>query len=171
VTAANSKIRRINEMANVFAGSEIIELGIQIEKNGKDFYDVLESKTKSKKAKEVFRYLAGEEERHIAVFKNILESVRQYEPAEAYPGEYFSYMSALAAGYVFTKKNKGAEAARKTKSDREALELGISFEKESILFYEGMKGVVPEDEHGVLNSLILQERSHLRQLVELKAKS
>ena len=28
-------------MGNVFAGSEIVELGIQIEKNGKDFYNIL----------------------------------------------------------------------------------------------------------------------------------
>ncbi len=28
-------------MGNIFAGSEIVELGIQIEKNGRDFYNTL----------------------------------------------------------------------------------------------------------------------------------
>ena len=30
-------------MGNIFAGSEIVELGVQIEKNGRDFYQALVS--------------------------------------------------------------------------------------------------------------------------------
>ena len=37
-------------MANVFAGSEIVEMGIQIEKNGKDFYETLVGQSKDNKA-------------------------------------------------------------------------------------------------------------------------
>ena len=37
-------------MGNIFAGSEIVELGIQIEKNGRDFYNTLVSQSKSQKA-------------------------------------------------------------------------------------------------------------------------
>ncbi len=33
-------------MGNIFAGSEIVELGIQIEKNGRDFYNTLAKKIK-----------------------------------------------------------------------------------------------------------------------------
>ncbi|MEA3489433.1 MAG: ferritin family protein, partial [Candidatus Omnitrophota bacterium] len=131
-------------MGNMFAGSEIVEMGIQIEKNGRDFYNGLVSRSKDHKAKEIFKYLAGEEEKHIAVFQNILDSVHRYEPVEAYPGEYFAYMNALASEYVFTQKDKGQEIARNTKNDMEAVELGIKSEKDSIIFYEGMKKVVPE---------------------------
>ena len=95
-------------MGNIFAGSEIVEIGIQIEKNGRDFYNTVSKNSKSTKAKDIYKYLATEEEKHIAAFKNILDSVEKYEPAEAYPGEYFAYMNALASEYVFTQKEKGS---------------------------------------------------------------
>lgn len=155
-------------MVNIFSGSEIVELGIQIEKNGRDFYNALVGKSKNQKAKEKFKYLAGEEEKHIEVFSKILDSVHKYEPPETYPGEYFAYMNALAKDYVFTQKDKGEEIAKKTKSDREAIDLGIRFEKDSILFYQGMKKVVPEYDHRVVDGLIAQEQSHLQQLSDLK---
>jgi len=157
-------------MANVFAGSEIVEFGVQIEKNGRDFYQTLAKAMKAQKVKEMFDYLAGEEEKHIAVFKKILDSVEKYEPPEAYPGEYFAYMSALASDYVFTQKDKGTEIAKKVKNDREAIEMGIGFEKDSILFYEGMKKVTPEYDRKIVDELIWQEQGHLRLLSELKGK-
>lgn len=155
-------------MANVFSGSEIVELGIQIEKNGRDFYNVLTKQAKNKKAGDMFKYLAGEEEKHIAVFKEILSSIQRYEPKAAYPGEYFAYMNALAGEYVFTKKDKGSEIAKKINSDKEAVDMGIGFEKDSILFYVGIKEVVPEEGHKPIDALIVQERDHLKQLVNLK---
>ena len=155
-------------MVNIFRGSEIVELGIQIEKNGRDFYSTLVKQSKNQKAKETFKYLAGEEEKHIAVFQNILDSVHKYEPPETYPGEYFAYMNALASDYVFTQKEKGKEIAKRTRSDKEAINLGIGFEKDSILFYEGMRKVVPPYDHKIVNELISQEQDHLRQLSNLK---
>lgn len=155
-------------MVNIFAGSEIVELGIQIEKNGRDFYNALVEQLKNQKAKETFKYLAGEEEKHIAVFQNILDSVHKYEPPESYPGEYFAYMNALARDYVFTQKDKGREIGKNVKGDKEAISLGIGFEKDSIIFYVGMKKVVPEYDHKIVDKLITQEQDHLRQMSELK---
>lgn len=155
-------------MGNVFAGSEIVEIGIQIEKNGKDFYETLAGKAKNKKAGEIFRHLAEEEARHVATFKKILDGIEKYEAPEAYPGEYVEYMNALAGEYIFTQKDKGREAAEKAGTDRGAVSLGIGFEKDSIIFYEGMKGVVPEYDHKVIDGLIKQEQSHLKKLTELK---
>lgn len=155
-------------MVNIFAGSEIVELGIQIEKNGRDFYNAVIEQSKNQKAKETFKYLAGEEEKHIAVFQNILDSVHKYKPPESYPGEYFAYMNALARDYVFTQKDKGREIAKNVKGDKEAISLGIGFEKDSIIFYVGMKKVVPEYDHKIVDRLITQEQDHLRQMSELK---
>jgi rubrerythrin len=155
-------------VVNIFAGSEIVELGIQIEKNGRDFYNAVIEQSKNQKAKETFKYLAGEEEKHIAVFQNILDSVHKYEPPESYPGEYFAYMNALARDYVFTQKDKGREIAKNVKGDKEAINLGIGFEKDSIIFYVGMKKVVPEYDHKIVDKLITQEQDHLRQMSELK---
>jgi len=158
-------------MGNIFTASEIVEIGIQIEKNGRDFYNILTGQSKNPSASRIFKYLAGEEEKHIAVFQKISDSLEKYEPAQSYPGEYFAYMSALAGEYVFTQRNKGEEIAKRLKNDREAIDLGIGFEKDSIIFYDGAKKLVPEHELRVLSELIAQEQEHLMRLVELKAKS
>jgi len=145
-------------------------MGIQIERNGFAFYDALIKKSKNAKASQVFEFLAKEEKEHIAVFEKMLGSVQKYEPQEAYPGEYFAYMRALAGDYVFTKKDQGAKAAMEAKGDKEAVILGMGFEKDSILFYEGMKKAVPPADTGILDKLIAQEEKHLSKLSELKGR-
>ncbi|MBU1871236.1 MAG: ferritin family protein [Candidatus Omnitrophica bacterium] len=156
-------------MGNIFAGSELVELGVQIENNGRDFYNTVAKQAKSEKAKEIFQYLAGEEEKHIVVFGKILDSLEKYEPAESYQGEYFTYMNTLASEQIFTQKDKGTQVAQKTKSDQEAIDLGIGFEKDSIIFYEGMRKVIPEYDHKIVDELIQQEHKHLKQLSDLKS--
>jgi len=153
---------------NIFAGSEIIEIGIQIEKNGRDFYNTLEKKSKNQKASEIFEYLAGEEEKHIKVFQEILNKTEKYEPSGLDADEYFAYMDALASEYVFIQKDKGEQIAKTVKSDKEAVNMGIGFEKDSIIFYEGMKKAVPEYDLKILDELIMQEQGHLRILSDLK---
>ena len=157
-------------MGNAFAGTEIVELGVQIEINGKAFYSSLIKKSKNNESKKIFNFLADEEEKHVAKFRKILSSVQKYEPKEAYPQEYFSYMNSLASDYVFTKAGTGEEIADKTKSEKEAVELAIGFEKDSISFYEGMKKVVPEEEQKIVDHVIEEEKAHLKKLEELKTK-
>ena len=74
----------------------------------------------------------------------------------------------MASGYVFTRENKGKEIAASTNSESEAIDLGIKFEKDSIVFYEGMRKIVPENEQNIIDELIDQEKSHLAKLVRLK---
>ena len=68
-------------MGNVFAGNEIVELGIQIEENGKDFYNTLVNQSKNSHAKDIFKYLEGEEKikriRHLADICGIREVMHQ----------------------------------------------------------------------------------------------
>ena len=77
-------------------------------------------------------------------------------------------MNALAREHVFTQKNKGNEMAKNIKSDKEAIESGIEFEKNSIVFYEGMKKVVPKHDIKLIEELIAQEQDHLKKLPNFK---
>lgn len=157
-------------MTNVFSGSETVELGIQIEKNGRDFYNALAAQAKDLNAAEIFKFLAEEEERHILVFQDILQKTQRYEPPQIYADEYFAYMNALAGDYVFTQKDKGKEIAKAVTADKQAVEMGIGFEKDSIVFYEGIKKVVPQLEHKTVDSLIEEEEKHLKKLLDLRKK-
>ncbi len=155
-------------MGNIFSGSEIVEIGVQIEKNGRDFYREVAGCSQNEQSKKIFNYLMEAEKDHIETFRNILSSVQKYEPPEAYPGEYFAYMKALADDHIFTKDNAGCELGKKVGTDTEAIETGIKFEKDSIKFYEGMKKIVPQKDHGLLEALIKEEQKHLKDLGELK---
>jgi rubrerythrin len=155
-------------MSDSFAGSEIVEIGVQIEINGRDFYQKAAKKTKNPGVKEIFKWLGKEEEEHISTFQKILNSAHKYEPRGAYPDEYFSYMNTLAEGHVFTKEHTGLAIAEKTASDIDAIELGIKFEKESIVFYEEMKKIVHDEDKTLLDQLIDQEKIHLQKLQVFK---
>lgn len=155
-------------MGNIFAGSEVVEIGIQIEKNGRDFYSVLATQSKSTKAKDIFKYLAEQEEKHIVVFQGILDKTDKYEPQGLDVDQYYAYMNALASESVFTQKDKGKELAQKVKNDKEAIDIGIGAEKDSMVFYEGIKKVVPGYGQELIDEVIIQEQGHLKQLLDLK---
>ncbi len=157
-------------MANVFSATEVVEMGIEIEKNGRDFYSGVARLSKGTDAKQAFEFLGKEEEKHIARFETILSQIKKYEPSQAYPGEYFAYIKTLSGEHVFTKKNKGADIAKGVKGDAEAVDLGIGFEKDSILFYNEMKRFVLEGEQKIIDKLLEEEKEHLRKLTELKKK-
>ena len=58
----------------------------------------------------------------------------------------------------------------RVESDIEAMELAISAEKDSILFYYEMKEIMPWQAYPTVNKIISEEKSHLRELSELKKK-
>ncbi len=155
-------------MGNIFAASEVVEIGIQIEKNGRDFYNVLATQAKNSKAQDIFQYLAEQEEKHIAVFQKILDKAGKYEPQGLDADQYYAYMNTLASESVFTKENKGKGIAQQIKNDKEAIDMGISAEKDSIVFYAGIKKVVPEYDQKMIDEVIAQEQGHLEQLLNLK---
>jgi rubrerythrin len=155
-------------MRNIFSGSEIVEMAVQIEKNGRDFYNKIAKLSKNKDVKKIFKHLARQEERHIKVFEDMRSVVKKYEPAEAYTDEYFGYIKALSDEYIFTKKSKGSAIAGTVKDEKQTIELGIVFEKDSILFYHEMKNFVPEAEYNMIQNLLKEEQRHLEKLVLLE---
>ncbi|MFH1397995.1 MAG: ferritin family protein [Candidatus Omnitrophota bacterium] len=155
-------------MGNILNASEIVELGIQIEKNGFDFYTGVAVKSKNQNTKERFLYLADQEKQHILVFQGILDKAGKYQPVESYDGENMAYLNAVASEHVFTREGKGKEIARSIETDKEAIDLAINFEKDSIILFSVIKKVVPVQQHNIIDALIQQEQGHLVALVEIK---
>jgi len=155
-------------MGNIFTGSEIVEIGIQIENNGRDFYNALAKKSENEQTKEIFRFLSGEEEKHIKVFEGILEKTQAFAPQGLDADDYLRYMKVLAGEHVFTQKDQGKKIAQNTGSDKQAIDVAIRFEEDSIVFYTGIKRIVPEYDHKVIEALIMQEENHLKQLLDMR---
>jgi len=154
-------------MGNIFAASEVLEIAIQIEKNGRDFYNSLAVQPNMSNARDTFRYLAAQEEKHIEVFTGIMDKTNKYVPQGLDVGQYYDYMKALAGENVFMGLDKGLEWARSIKNDSEAIALGIKAEKDSIIFYEEIKRAVPEYERKIIDEVIAQEEGHLKMLMVL----
>lgn len=157
-------------MGILFAGSEVVDICIEIEKNGGMFYHVLAESAQEEEVRKLALYLEGEEKRHQATFEKLRSTLKGYRPVESYPGEYELYMKALADERVFTSDTVVEEMAGKAQTDVEALTIAIGFEKDSILFLHEMHDLVPKSECGTMDTLVKEEKSHLRQLSEIKRK-
>ena len=157
-------------MSISFSGSELINIAIGIERTGIAFYDIMAKSTENAAARDTFRHLADMEREHFQIFQDMLGEADKYQIPETYPGEYTAYLQALVDSAVFTDDFVTSEMVTKVNSDIEALELAIGAEKDSLLFYYGIKEVLAERAHPRINKIIAEEKSHLRQLTELKKK-
>ena len=153
-----------------FSGSELINIAIGIERRGIVFYDIMASSTKNSATREVFHYLADMEREHIKTFQGMLGEADKYQPSPDQAGEYTAYLQALVDSAVFSDDLVTSEMATRAESDIEALELAIGAEKDSILFYYQMRDIMPQRAQPTVNKVIAEEKSHLRQLSELKKK-
>jgi rubrerythrin len=157
-------------MSISFSGSELINIAIGIERRGIAFYDIMAKSTENATTREVFRYLADMERDHIQIFQGMLSEADKYQPLPNQAGEYTAYLQALVDSAVFSDDLVTSEMATQAESDIEALELAIGAEKDSILFYYQMRDIMPQRAQAPVNRVIAEEKSHLRQLSELKGK-
>ncbi len=155
-------------MGIFFSGNELVDIAIGIERNGASFYESLVKSAKNEAAKRIYEYLASEERRHIEVFQGMLGSVAGYRPPETYTEEYTLYLKAFIDSRVFTDDRIAREMAQRVASDAEAIQIGLGVEKESILYYSEMRDLIRQSDLEVVNKIIEEERSHLRQLSDLK---
>lgn len=157
-------------MSISFSGSELINIAIGIEGRGIVFYDVMAKSTQNDAAREVFNYLSDMEREHIEIFKGMLAEADKYQFQADESGQYSAYLKALVDSAVFSDDLVTSEMAAQAENDIAALELAMRAEKDSILFYYEMKEVMPQRAQATVNRIIAEEKSHLRQLSELKRK-
>ena len=153
-----------------FSGNELINIAIGIERKGIAFYDIMAKSTENTTARGAFHYLTDMEREHVKIFQGMLNEAAKYQPSETPTEEHTDYLQALVDSAVFTDDLVTSEMATNVSSDIEAMELAIGAEKDSILFYYEMKDLMPQRAQPTVNKIIAEEKSHLRQLSELKKK-
>jgi len=158
-------------MAGLLSGEEIVEIAMQIELNGKHFYEETQKKASSKLVKDALSWLAEQEQEHYEAFKALLDQVKQYEVVESYSGEYAAYLKAFASTHVFVKREDVEKAIEQVDSDEEIIKIAINFEKDSIIFFTEMREFVHEQEQHIVDKLRDQEREHLRRLLKMLAQA
>lgn len=157
-------------MSVSFYGNELINIAIGIESSGIAFYELMARSTKNRAARDIFQHLAGMERNHIEIFHNMLSEIEKEEHPEVYAGDYAAFLQALADTAVFTPAKGRGDGAMGVETDIAAVNIGIGAEKDSILFYLEMKEKMPAEQRPMIESVINEEKLHLRQLAEFKKK-
>ncbi len=154
---------------SVFSISEVLQFAVGIEEAGENFYRQLSSKFKEENLQNVFNFLADEECKHREVFLNMIVEIEKYEPPENYPQEYFAYLRSYADNIIFSNEVE-KEKKQCFRNILSALDFAVRRELDSILYYQEMRGVVPEGEHSTIDKVIGEERKHFLKLLEIKGK-
>ena len=157
-------------MAYVFNMNEILEMAEQIERNGAAFYRKAAEGISDSKNKELLLELAQMEDQHEKIFASLRAQLSEDEKTSTVfdpEGEAVLYLRALADTRVFFEKKID------TGSLEEILKEALTAEKDSIVFYLGMKELVPEKSgKAKIDSIIKEEMGHIKllgkKLVELK---
>ncbi len=155
-------------MTIAFSLEEIIKLAMGIERQGIVFYDVMARSTRQPAARDLFIRLADAERDHMATFKNMMPQGAESAQSEDSQREYDDYLKALIGSAVFTDEMATSDMAARIESDVAALDMGISAEKDSILFYYYMTEAVPPNVIPVVNKIIAEEKEHLSLLSAIK---
>ena len=155
-------------MANILQPAEIVEIGIEKEKKRRDFYALAAENFKdNEELAKLFGRLRDWEEEHITKFQEIRDGVSKGQYTESYPGETEAYMKALVESEIYDKITpEGFKDLVKTPAD--ALDMGIRFEKDAILFFNGLGRFVDESIKKVTGKLIEEEQQHMLYLFNLK---
>lgn len=157
-------------MSYDFSANDIFEMAEQIEKNGAKFYRTAADGITDSGVREFLLGLAAMEDEHEKTFASLRAHLSDQEKSPTVfdpAGESVFYLQALADTRVFFKKEIDLT------SIREILKAAITAEKDSIVFYLGMKDLVP-DKLGEkrLDSIIKEEMGHIRilskKLIELE---
>ena len=155
-------------MSISLSGSELISLAIDIERRGIAFYDIMARTAENDATRETFRYLVEMEREHVRTFQDMLNNAEKSKLSRDHTQSKAIYLQALADSAVFTEDMATGETAAQVASDIGALELGISAEKDSILFYYELRDILAEPPGDEIGKIIDEEKQHLSQLSALK---
>lgn len=148
--------------------SDIVEIGIEKEKKRRDFYALAAKQFAGKPdLAALFGRLRDWEEGHIRRFEKIRDTVAGGSYAESYPGEIEEYMQAVVDSDLYSDLTPEA-FAKTVKTPADALDRGIGFEKDAILFFGGLSSFLDKKSKEVVDELIAEEQMHMVQLFEMK---
>jgi rubrerythrin len=148
-------------MSNGFNADEIFEMALEFERQGVRFYTKASEMFDDPEIKSRLVRLAAMEAEHEQIFSAMRGRLVDHEGY----GHMFdpdgiaaSYLRALTGGEVFDAT--APLTGRETLAD--ILKKGIEAEKNSVVFYTGVRGVVPENlGRDKVDKIIEEEMSHI----------
>jgi len=164
-------------MSMNFNADEIFEMAEQIERNGAKFYREAAGKISNREMKEMFLNMATMEDGHLKTFQEMRKELAAQEKAETVFDPYNEatlYLQTMADGKGIEGMKSPTEELTGNESSQELLEIAIGAEKNSVLFYVGLKDLVTAKAgRDKVETIIREEVKHVadlrRQLMALSA--
>ena len=153
-------------MSIQFNAESIFEIGVQIEKNGRQFYLEAAQNTSDTSIQLLFTELAAWEEQHVKFFEDLKAGLSDNMREDALfdpDDEMYSYLEAAASNHVFVASSDEISAlAAQCNSPVKALDMAIAFEKDSVVYYTTMKKTVAEHMgRDKIDKLVDEELRHI----------
>ena len=150
-------------MASFVNAADVIAAAIEIERRGHAFYTSVQEKAASSKDKEFFAFMANEEKRHQDLFTDMLKRIGGLrQPAESTDQEYLDYLTVMLYHHSLFVPDLERQIIESP------LHTAMQFEKDTLLFFIEMEGLVPDSEKQHVRALAEEERRHLQQLGKIR---
>ncbi len=151
-----------------FNAAEVFQIAIEIERNGKAFYDKAQKLIQDAEVTALFADLANQEVEHEKRFEMLKSQLPQAATAATVSDpndELAGYLRMMAEQHVFVSSAGVNEQLAQIKSSVDALKLAIQFEKDLVLFFLTMQDATC-DEKGreLIQLLVKEEQEHLKRL-------
>ncbi len=156
-------------MTITFNANEIFEMAEEIERNGARFYRKAAQNASDDQAKQMLLDMADMEDRHLKTFQKMREELSnsEKEPTVFDPdNEAVLYLQAMADSRGYEGKKSPDEELSGNETTREILEIALNSEKESVVFYFGLKSLVPPKAgKDKVEAIIIEELGHITTLL------
>jgi len=150
----------------MYSAEEVVELAVNTEKNGKAFYESAADGAKDKALKDLFGFLAIQEDSHRKRFEALRgRTEKLMQPADI--EETTKYLDAIVSSEFFMGSDKALVRAKKAGSRQELLSFALQFEKDTLLFFTEISELSEGTTKDVLEEIIKEEKKHVRIISEL----
>jgi rubrerythrin len=154
-------------MSYSFNAGEVFKIAIQIEENGKRFYEESQKVIDNTTIQKLFAELAEQEIEH----KRKFESLKAQLPATSTgstvwdpDNELDQYIKMMADDHVFMTSISLRDQLAQIKDAKSALKMAIEFEKDSVLFFLTLEDFTDKKDQELIKSLVKEEQGHLKRL-------
>lgn len=151
-----------------FNAAEVFNVAVRIEENGAKFYRKAAELQSDPENKNFLEKLAAMEDTHKSTFKKMSGDLTEAEKTQQVfdpEGEAEKYLAAMADTHGGEGSPSAADKLTGSETMEEILKIAIGLEKESILFYLGIKDMVPPKfGQEKVDAIIEEERRHVIQL-------
>jgi rubrerythrin len=155
----------------VYSVNEVIEMAVQIEKNGYAFYhEASKRKDIDKQAIAFIEFLRDQELNHEKTFLALRDDqdidILALSPDWELVAE---YLKTIVDGRIFNSQDSAIKKATEAKTLIEVIDFAITFEKDTLLYFHAINDYVENPKtKGILRKIINEEVSHVLKLNDFK---